>query len=79
MSFTGEKRAIDKYNESLEKAATASVHQGFATGLGMGILNGTMFSAYSLGIWYGGRLILNNGYDGGRVLTVIFALLTASM
>lgn len=38
-----------------------------------------MFCGYSLGVWYGGKLILTNGYTGGQVITVILALISASL
>lgn len=78
-SFTGEKKAIEKYNKSIKIAARASVRKGVATGLGAGAVMFVMFCGYSLGVWYGGKLILSNGYTGGHVITVILALITASL
>ncbi|CAL4895809.1 unnamed protein product [Urochloa decumbens] len=78
-SFTGEKRAVDKYGESLKSAYSSGVREGLAAGVGMGIVMVLLFCGYSLGIWYGAKLILENGYTGAQVMNVIFAVLTGSL
>ncbi|XP_042391237.1 ABC transporter B family member 4-like isoform X2 [Zingiber officinale] len=77
-SFTGERVAVKKYENSLVSAYDASVQEGLVTGLGLGTVVLFMFGGYSLGVWYGAKLILSKGYTGGRVLNVIFAILTGS-
>ncbi|KAH0462510.1 hypothetical protein IEQ34_010085 [Dendrobium chrysotoxum] len=79
-SFTGEKISVYKYKNALRKAYTASVQEGLAAGLGLGFAMLFMFCGYALGVWYGGRLILDKskGYTGADVINVIFALLTGS-
>ncbi|KAF5185796.1 Abc transporter b family member [Thalictrum thalictroides] len=78
-SFTGEKHAIAKYEKSLAKAYKSGVHEGLATGLGLGAVMLIIFSTYSLAIWFGGKMILEKGYTGGDVLNIIVAVLTGSM
>ncbi|KAI9195310.1 hypothetical protein LWI28_013695 [Acer negundo] len=78
-SFTGEKRATDNYNKKLEVAYAASVKQGLASGLGLGVVMLIVFSTYGLAIWYGSKLIIEQGYNGGRVINVIMAILTGGM
>ncbi|XP_071741863.1 ABC transporter B family member 21-like [Rutidosis leptorrhynchoides] len=78
-SFTGEKKAVADYNKSLEDAYKSSVHEGLATGLGLGTMMLVIFCSYSLAIWFGAKMIVEKGYNGGTVLTVIFAVLTGSM
>ncbi|GJN05501.1 hypothetical protein PR202_ga23131 [Eleusine coracana subsp. coracana] len=78
-SFTGEKRAVDKYNKSLKSAYKSGVREGLAAGLGMGTVMVLLFCGYSLGIWYGAKLILEKGYTGAKVMNVIFAVLTGSL
>ncbi|KAK0606238.1 hypothetical protein LWI29_035500 [Acer saccharum] len=78
-SFTGEKRATDNYNKKLEVAYAASVKQGLASGLGLGVVMLIVFSTYGLAIWYGSKLIIERGYNGGRVINVIMAILTGGM
>ncbi|KAJ6791659.1 putative ABC transporter B family member 21 [Iris pallida] len=77
-SFTGEKQSVDKYSKSLKSAYDSSVHEGLATGLGLGSVMFLMFCGYSLGIWYGSKLILDKGYTGADVINVIFAVVTGS-
>ncbi|KAL6850411.1 hypothetical protein ACP4OV_021038 [Aristida adscensionis] len=78
-SFTGEKRAVEKYSKSLKSAYKSGVREGLAAGLGMGTVMVLLFCGYSLGIWYGARLILEKGYTGAKVMNVIFAVLTGSL
>ncbi|CAD5165795.1 unnamed protein product [Musa acuminata subsp. malaccensis] len=77
-SFTGERQAVKKYDKSLVRAYNASVQEGLVAGLGLGTVMLFMFAGYSLGIWYGAKLILQKSYTGGKVINVIFAILTGS-
>ncbi|KAL6991363.1 ATP-binding cassette sub- B member 9 [Sarracenia purpurea var. burkii] len=78
-SFTGEKLAIEKYNSKLEIAYAAAAQQGLASGLGIGTVLLIIFSSYGLAIWYGSKLILEKGYNGGEVINVIMAIMTGGM
>ena len=78
-SFTGEKQAIDKYNKKLEVAYKVSTKQGLASGCGIGSVLVIIFGTYSLAVWYGSKLIIEKGYNGGTVMNVIFALMTGGM
>ncbi|XP_038978077.1 ABC transporter B family member 11-like [Phoenix dactylifera] len=77
-SFTGERHAVNKYAESLKSAYSSSVQEGLAAGLGLGTVMLFFFCGYSLGIWYGAKLILDKGYTGADVINVIFAVVTGS-
>ena len=78
-SFTGEKQAISNYNKFLGAAYKSGIHEGIASGSGLGLLVLIIFSSYALAIWYGGKMILEKGYSGGEVFNVIIAVLTGSM
>lgn len=78
-SFTAEKQSVNKYRESLRTAYDSSVQEGLAAGLGMGVVMFLFFGGYSLGTWYGAKLILKEDYTGGNVFSVIFAVLTGSL
>nr|KYP57751.1 ABC transporter B family member 11 [Cajanus cajan] len=78
-SFTGEKQAIAKYNQSLIKTYKAGVQEAIASGLGFGTLYFVFTSSYGLAVWFGAKMIIEKGYTGGDVLTVLFAILTGSM
>ncbi|XP_058101247.1 ABC transporter B family member 9-like isoform X2 [Magnolia sinica] len=78
-SFTGEKRAIMKYNESLKTAYKSNVKQGLATGLGVGAVMLIICSSYGLAVLYGSKLIIEKGYNGGDVITIMIAIMTGGM
>lgn len=78
-SFTGEKRAIEKYNKKLRIAYAATVQQGLASGLGLGILLLIMFCTYGLAVWYGAKLIIEKGYNGGQVFNIMLAIMMGGM
>ncbi|KDP28337.1 hypothetical protein JCGZ_14108 [Jatropha curcas] len=78
-SYTGEKPAISVYNKHLQTAYRSGVHQGLAAGVGMGLISLSVFGSYALAIWFGAKMILEQGYTGGQVYNVIVAVLTGSM
>lgn len=78
-SFTGEKLAINKYNSKLQIAYAATTQQGLASGIGLGTMLVIIFSSYGLAIWYGSKLIIEKGYNGGVVINVIMAIMTGGM
>ncbi|KAK8954256.1 ABC transporter B family member 9 [Platanthera zijinensis] len=79
VSFSGEKQAIQKYNNLIRNAYKSAVHQGAAAGLGIGCVIMIIFCSYALAIWYGSTLIISKGYTGGEVINVMFAVMTGAM
>ncbi|XP_031271465.1 ABC transporter B family member 11-like [Pistacia vera] len=77
-SFTGEKQAVAKYNESLTKAYKSGVQEGLAFGLGFGSISFVSYTTYALAVWFGGKMILEKGYSGGDVITVLFAIMAGA-
>ncbi|CAI8618602.1 unnamed protein product [Vicia faba] len=45
----------------------------------MGLLSLIVFSTYRLAMWYGSMLVLEKGYIGGPVMSVIIAFMTGEM
>ncbi|QCD80147.1 ATP-binding cassette [Vigna unguiculata] len=78
-SFTGEKQAIVNYNQSLIKAYKAGLQEAVASGFGFGALYFVFTCSYGLAIWFGAKMIIEKGYTGGQVVTVMMAVLTGSM
>ncbi|PSS28982.1 ABC transporter B family member 9 like [Actinidia chinensis var. chinensis] len=78
-SFTGEKVAINKYNNKLLVAYAATAQQGLVSGIGLGTVMLIIFGSYGLAIWYGSKLIIEKGYNGGVVINVIMAIMTGGM
>ncbi|KAL2495339.1 ABC transporter B family member 9 [Forsythia ovata] len=62
-SFTGEKKAAEKYDSKLQIAYASTVQQGLASGIGLGTVLLIVFSTYGLAIWYGSKLIIEKGYS----------------
>lgn len=77
-SFTGEEQAVAKYSQSLIKVYQTAVQEALASGVGFAILFSVFICSFGLAIWYGGKLIIEKGYTGGEVVTVIFAVLIGS-
>ncbi|KAF5207322.1 Abc transporter b family member [Thalictrum thalictroides] len=78
-SFTGEKAAIEKYDRSIAIAYASAVKQGLASGFGIGSLLLVLFSTYGLAVWFGSKMIIEHGYNGGQVINVIFAIMAGGM
>ncbi|KAH0717742.1 hypothetical protein KY285_013773 [Solanum tuberosum] len=78
-AFTGEKLAIDKYDRKLKIACASTVQQGLVSGVGLGTVLLIVFSTYGLAVWYGSKLIIERGYNGGDVINVIMAIMTGGM
>ncbi|KAG2241209.1 hypothetical protein Bca52824_096807, partial [Brassica carinata] len=66
VAFTGEKQATEKYESKLEIAYKTMVTQGLISGLGLGTMLAVIFCSYSLAVWYGAKLIIGKGYNGGQ-------------
>ncbi|KAM1012157.1 hypothetical protein ACFX13_048214 [Malus domestica] len=78
-SFTGEKQATTNYKKYLADAYKSGVYEGTAAGACFGMVMLVVFCTYALAVWFGSRMVRNNGYSGGDVLNVIVAVLTGSM
>uniref|UniRef100_A0A8I6XVU7 MDR-like ABC transporter n=1 Tax=Hordeum vulgare subsp. vulgare TaxID=112509 RepID=A0A8I6XVU7_HORVV len=78
VSFNGEKKAIEMYNKFIKNAYKTVVEEGLVSGFGMGSVFCIIFSSYGLAFWYGGKLIIDKGYTGGKIITVLFAVLTGA-
>ncbi|XP_057789931.1 ABC transporter B family member 11-like isoform X3 [Salvia miltiorrhiza] len=77
-SFTGERRAVDRYEKSLHKAYKAGVQEGLVAGLGSGVSMSVLFCSYALAVWFGSKMIIDKGYTGGHVLNIMMAVLLGS-
>ncbi|RDY12393.1 ABC transporter B family member 4, partial [Mucuna pruriens] len=78
-SFTGEKQAVSDYSKFLVEAYVTGVHEGSVAGMALGTVMLLVFCGYALAVWFGAKMIMEKGYNGGTVLNVIASLLTASV
>ncbi|CAL4949383.1 unnamed protein product [Urochloa decumbens] len=79
VSFNGEKQAIRTYNEFIRKAYESALQEGALNGLGLGSAMAVLFCSYGLAVWYGSRLIVERGYNGGMIISVIMAVMIGAM
>lgn len=66
------------YNNFIKRAYRTVIEEGLINGFGMGSVFCISFSSYGLAFWYGGKLIIDKGYTGGTIITVLFAVLTGA-
>ncbi|PNY06872.1 ABC transporter B family member 9-like protein, partial [Trifolium pratense] len=78
-SFTGEEKAIEKYHKKLKIAYYSTVQQGLASGTGMGLLLLIVIGTNALAMWYGSKLIIAKGYNGGHVFNIIISINTGGI
>ncbi|CAL4975976.1 unnamed protein product [Urochloa decumbens] len=79
VSFNGEKQAITTYNGFIRKAYESALQEGALNGLGLGSVMAVLFCSYGLAVWYGSRLIVERGYNGGMIISVIMAVMMGAM
>lgn len=87
ISFGGQKKETDRYNERLIFARDNNIKRSFLSGLGFGMLWFFIYASYSLAFWYGVKLILDERhlpigqqiYTAGNMVTVFFSVMTGSM
>ncbi|KAJ3695665.1 hypothetical protein LUZ60_001042 [Juncus effusus] len=78
-SFNGENQAVTMYNRLIHKAYKAGLKEGTITGFGMGFVFMILFCSYGLAVWYGSKLIVEKGYNGGIIINVLLAVMTGAM
>ncbi|TVU41981.1 hypothetical protein EJB05_10370, partial [Eragrostis curvula] len=78
VSFNGQNKAVAMYNNLIKKAYRTDIEEGLINGFGMGSVLCILFCSYGLAFWYGGKLIVDKGYTGGKIITVLFAVLTGA-
>lgn len=70
---------MTNYEKSLAIAYEAAARQGLAAGFGAGLLLFIVLCSYALALWYGSQLVINEGYSGGSVMNIIFAVVTGGV
>jgi len=59
-----------RYSKNLRQAKDFGIRKGLISGAGMGFLWFVIFASYALAFWYGGKLIREDDYTAGQMLTV---------
>ncbi|KAK4417716.1 ABC transporter B family member 15 [Sesamum alatum] len=68
-SFVGESKTIAAYSAALQGTVKLGLRQGLAKGLAIGS-NGVVFAIWSFMSYYGSRLVMYHGAEGGTVFAV---------
>ncbi|KAL6518888.1 ABC transporter B member 15 [Orobanche hederae] len=68
-SFVGESKTIGAYSDALRGTVELGLRQGLAKGLAIGS-NGVVFAIWSFLSYYGSRLVMYHGAQGGTVFGV---------
>jgi ATP-binding cassette, subfamily B (MDR/TAP), member 1 len=63
----------------IRKAYRSSLQEGAVNALGFGSVIAILFSSYGLAVWYGSKLIVERGYNGGMVISVIMSVMIGAM
>ncbi|CAA3033512.1 ABC transporter B family member 15-like [Olea europaea subsp. europaea] len=68
-SFVGERKTIAEYSSALQGTVALGLKQGLAKGLAIGS-NGVVFAIWSFMAYYGSRLVMYHGAQGGTIFAV---------
>jgi ATP-binding cassette subfamily B (MDR/TAP) protein 1 len=58
-----------RFSAALEESARLGIKQGLAKGVALGS-SGIVFAVWAFHVWYGSRLVMYHGYQGGTAFTV---------
>ncbi|CAM0954127.1 unnamed protein product [Alopecurus aequalis] len=78
VSFNGENKTMDLYNNLIKKAYKGAVKEGAIQGFGLGFLSFVYFSSFGLIVWYGSKLTLSRGYRGEDIMNILFAVIVGA-
>ncbi|KAH7281440.1 hypothetical protein KP509_36G047800 [Ceratopteris richardii] len=66
-AFSGEEKTLHQYSCAVQTTVQLGLKQGLAKGIAIGS-NGVVFAIWGFLSWYGSRLIINKGLNGGKVI-----------
>lgn len=72
-AFVGESKTMDKFSAALDGSVKLGLKQGLAKGVAIGS-NGVTFAVWAFNSWYGSKLVMDHGAQGGTVFVVGAAL-----
>uniref|UniRef100_A0A0E0JWM4 Multidrug resistance protein n=1 Tax=Oryza punctata TaxID=4537 RepID=A0A0E0JWM4_ORYPU len=77
-SFVAERTTMAQFLAALEESTRLGLKQGLAKGVAIGS-NGITFAILAFNVWYGSRLVMSHGYQGGTVFVVSFAIINGGL
>jgi len=72
-AFSGERKTISKFSTALQGSVKLGIKQGLAKGITIGS-NGITFAMWGFMSWYGSRMVMYHGAQGGTVFAVAAAI-----
>lgn len=75
-AFGGKEKEKERYERLLVPAMINAFKRNLFTGIGTSMNWLTLYSSIGLGIWYGVKLIISEGYDLENVVVVFWAIIT---
>lgn len=72
-AFSGERKTISKFSTALQGSVKLGIRQGLAKGITIGS-NGITFAMWGFMSWYGSRMVMYHGAQGGTVFAVAAAV-----
>lgn len=78
-SFNAQNSIAAKFDYSLNILYKSGVKRAHIGSLASGVAMFIIFGVYSLGFWYGGKLVVDGEMEAGDVLAVFFSVMIAAM
>ncbi|KAH8870398.1 Multidrug resistance protein 1A [Schistosoma japonicum] len=79
VAYGGEKKEVRRYSEQLGMAEKAGLKKSIASGAVNGTIALTVFCFTAILFWYGFKLIVEEDYDAGAIVTVFINVLLSSI
>ncbi|CAM0147946.1 unnamed protein product [Urochloa decumbens] len=77
-AFAAEASTVARFAAALEESVRLGLKQGLAKGLAIGS-NAVTFAISAFTLWYGSRLVMYHGYQGGAVFAVSGAIVNGGL
>ena len=77
-AFTARKWTLDRYSNCVTTPLQTAMKEAWFSGLLYGVSNSIIFLSYSLGFWYGGRLVVYEGLSMQTMLQSLMGVILAA-
>ncbi|VAI45143.1 unnamed protein product [Triticum turgidum subsp. durum] len=77
-SFAAERTTMAHFSAALEESTRLGIKQGLAKGIAVGS-NGITFAIWAFNVWYGSRLVMYHGYQGGTVFAASASIILGGL
>ncbi|CAF2677139.1 unnamed protein product [Rotaria sp. Silwood2] len=77
LSYNGQGREQKRYDQHLDEAKRNGIKRGGINGTLMGLVWCVVYCSYALGFWYGAKLIREEEYTIGNLISVFFCIIIA--